>query len=823
MAKRIFVRGLSGEYKLEVEKERLWNADRVMQGDSLPHKGGPQMWNKRLIDPANGLTQTIHSHIETIAPGGKSHKHGHQNEAMLYVLEGRGYEIHDGVKYDWQAGDMAELFAFSEFSGFDPLTVIAGKETFTAHGMMVSGNFFNGLGLEAQIGRIIEPEHDRAQAEPVTVISSAVWRRCFDRNPNVIGQKVTLNRHRFTVIGVLPEDFRGLASGERRDFYVPLATQTLLRAHCPLTAGDMWWIQVMARKSPGTSDEQLRASLGSVVNRVTHELGLSDSDKPVRAMIEDGSRGPLGSRREAGKSLTILMGIVSLVLLAACTNLASLLLSRGASRQAETAVRTALGASAWRLIRQGLVESLLIAVTGTVCGLLLASWGKQLLFKMLWPSQLMVAMPLDRTILGLTILICVGSALLFGLLPAWRYSRVNPIISLRERSSSALSRLRLGKWVVSIQTAIALLLLAGSTLFMRSLINLYQVETGFKTQNVLLFDLDSGKASTQDQQSEDLHERVRTAIASLPGVLDVSYSNFRLLNRARSETSIQLPHQSDRHHILILNVSDSFLATMGIPLLAGRNFDLSDQPDSDKVILINHTLAQSMFAAENPVGKTLHIRGSDYRIVGVCGDTKYYDLRMPVESTVFFPDRQHAGHRRLTYLVHTAADPLATVPAIRKLVADIDPSVPLAEIKTQAIQLNESIAKERCFAGLALSLALLAVLLSCIGLFGLMSYHTTQRIREMGIRMALGAKPRDVAASVLIHALRMVLVGMVIGIPLIIATSRYIRSYLFEIQPWDPISIVAAVLLLTGVSLVAVWIPARRAAKIDPMEALRYE
>ncbi len=722
-----------------------------------------------------------------------------------------------------QANGMADVFAFSEFEGFDPLTVIAGEETFTAHGLIVSGNFFEGLGLEAQIGRTVLPEHDQPQAEQVTVISSAIWRRYFNRDPGVIGRTVTLNRYRFTIIGVLPENFLGLSAGDRSDFYIPMSAQALVRPHCPLTAADVWWVQVMARLSPGVGDEQLQASLGGVLNRAVTDLSLNDSDKPVRAVIEDGSRGPLGSRQNIRKSLSILMGIVSIVLLAACANLASLLLARGASRQQEVAIRAALGAGSWRLIRQGLIESLIIALAGTAGGLLLAAWGNQFLLKMLWPSKVIVDLSLDVTVLGFTMLICIGSALLFGLLPAWRYSCVNLIVSLKERSSSALSRMRLGKWMVSIQTALALLLLVGAGLFMRTLINLYQVETGFNIKNLLVFNLDSSKADLEDRQMVDFHELVRSSIAALPGVLDVANSNIPLLNRGRSETTIDLPNRSDRHHILILNVSDSFFSTMGIPLLAGRNFSEVDHPASDKVILINRKFAQSVFAGENPIGKILHIRGSDYRIVGVCGDTKYYDLKMPVESTVFFPCRQHTGSRRLTYQVHTALEPLSLVPAVRKLVADISPNVPMADIKTLAAQLDESIANERCFAVLAMSLALLAVLLSCIGLFGLMSYYTTQRTGEIGIRMALGAQPWDVGFSVLHSAILLVLTGAAIGIPLVLATSQLVRSYLFGIEPYDPVSIVGATTLLILVSLAAVWFPARRAAKTDPMEALRYE
>lgn len=722
-----------------------------------------------------------------------------------------------------QASDMADLFAFSEFGGFDPLTVIAGEETFTAHGMIVSGNFFDGLGLDARIGRTIHLEHDQPQAEQVTVISSAIWRRCFNRDPGVIGKKIILNKHHFTIIGVLDENFLGLSAGDRSDFYIPMSAQALVRPHCPLTDTNIWWIQVMARMLPGVGDEQLRASLEAVLNQTVTDLSLNDSGKPVRAVIEDGSRGPLGSRHTIGKSLPILMGIVSIVLLAACANLASLLLARGVSRQQEMAVRSALGAGSWCLIRQGLIESLLISLAGAAGGLLLATWGKNILFNMLWPSQVTADLSLDVNVLGFATLICVGSALLFGLLPAWRYSRINPIISLKERSSNALSRMRLGKWMVSIQTALALLLLAGAGLFMRTLINLYRVETGFNTSNILVFNLDSSKADMDDQQMVDFHEEVLSSIDAMPGVSGVANSNLRLLNRFRSETTINLPNQSDRHHILILNISDSFLSTMGIPLLAGRNFSEVDHPGSDKVILINRKFAQSAFAGENPIEKILNIRGSDYRIVGVCGDTKYYDLKMPIESTVFFPNRQHTSSRHLTYQVHTALEPLSLAPVIRKSIANINPSVPMSDIKTLAIQLDESIAKERCFAFLAISLALLAVLLSCIGLFALMAYYATQRTGEFGIRMALGAQSRDIGLSVLRDAMRIILIGAAIGIPLVLIVSRLIQSYLFGIEPYDPVSIAGAAIVLILVSIVAVWLPARRASKVDPMEALRYE
>jgi predicted permease len=769
---------------------------------SLPIKDPQQL---RMVNWTGSLSQPIFSGRCTSTPDGQQ-----ISNTFTYPTY---------CKLRDSSTNLGDVFAFLE----NRPTILYSNQPFTADGLMVSGNFFSGLGIEAMLGGTITPQHDKASAEPVVVISYSAWQRHFSRNPDIIGDTVVINNNSFTIIGVLPHNFAGLETGRRTDFYTPIAFQPVVEGLCAMESYDHWWVQVMARIKPGVSEFKLQNSLQTLLAQV--EPGAASGE--MRILLTDGSSGLSGplvpNKTKMVKSLFILMPLVGIILLAACANLASLLLARGASRQQEVAVRSALGAGSRRLIRQGLIESLIIALIGSAGGLLLATWGKQFLFKMLWPSQVIVDLSLDVTVLGFTILICVGSALLFGLLPAWRHSRVNPIVSLKERSSSALSRMRLGKWMVSIQTALALLLLAVAGLFMRTLINLYQEETGFNTKNILVFSLDSSKAELEDQRKVNFHEQARSSIAAMPGVLDVAYSNIPLLNRFRSETSINLPNQAGNHHILILNVSDSFFSTMGIPLLTGRNFDAADHPGSDKVIIINRKLAQSAFAGENPIGKILHIRNSNYHIVGICGDSKYYDLKMPIESTVFFPDRQHTGGGRLTYQVHTASEPLSLVPAIRKIVADINPNIPINDIKTQAIQLDESIANERCFAILAMPLALLAVSLSCIGLFGLTAYHTTQRTGEIGIRKALGAQSFDIGLSILRDAIRLVLIGAAIGIPLVLVVSRLIRSYLFGVESYDPVSLAGATTLLILVSIAAIWLPLRRAAKIDPMEALRYE
>ncbi|MGD2093374.1 MAG: FtsX-like permease family protein, partial [Phycisphaerales bacterium] len=480
----------------------------------------------------------------------------------------------------------------------------------------------------------------------------------------------------------------------------------------------------------------------------------------------------------------------------------------------------------WRLVRQGLTESLLIALAGAAGGLLFASWAKQVLFNMFWSSNEGVDLSLDVTVLGFTLVICVGSVLLFGLLPAWRWSRINPMVSLKERSSCVLSRMRLGKWMVSLQIALALLLLVGAGLFVRTLVNLYRVNTGFQTKNLLVFSLDGRKADIKNQQLADFYEQVRSAIETLPSVRGVAHSNLLLLTGWMNNSKAQIPGRpaEDKMPILGLSVSDSFLSTMDISLLLGRDFSITDNEAGRPVILVNETLARTAFPEQNPIGQTLTINRREYNIVGVFEDITYVRLKQAPEPTVFYSYQQQSGYPgKIFYEVRTTSNPMAMVPAIRQIITDINPNIPMADIKTQAIQLDESIAQERCFTVIASGLALLAILLSCIGLFGLMAYRTAQRTGEMGIRMALGATAWNLAWPVLRSALLMATAGISIGLLMVFAAVRLIRNYLFGIEPYDFGTIVAAMFVLIIVSILAAWIPARRVARIDPMEALRYE
>jgi predicted permease len=363
--------------------------------------------------------------------------------------------------------------------------------------------------------------------------------------------------------------------------------------------------------------------------------------------------------------------------------------------------------------------------------------------------------------------------------------------------------------LISAQVGLSLLLLVGAGLFTRTLINIRRIETGFNTENLLVF-----SAKTGEYQAE-----FTAAVSALPGVKAVTYSNLPLLDTVRSNTTIPLPGRpTESLNILKLDVSEMFLQTMSIPLLAGRDFQMVDMQESQRAIIVNRSLVESAFPNDNPIGQILRIYQKDYTIVGVCGDTKYYDLKMACEPIVFFPSRRGAS-----YVVRTAGNPKHLVPALRQTLAGINPAAALSGIKTLKAKIEENIIQERSFAWLASSLAFLAVFQSCIGLYGLMANNVVRRTGEIGIRMALGATPRTVAWPILRSAMLMATAGVIASIPAVLIIVRIIRSYLFGIEPYDPATLVGAIVLLLGVATTAAWIPARRAAKIDPMEALRYE
>jgi len=735
--------------------------------------------------------------------------------------------IADAFSYPVFAGLREESRTMADVFGYVPLysvTLQAQREAFVARGSMVSDNFFSALGVRTQLGRLLSAEDEREGSARTAVISHALWEREFALDPGVLGQTLLVNGHSFTVIGVLTREFLGLCPVDQTAFYVSMAAQPQLQPSFPRTSADVWWVQTMTRLKPGTDVAQFQAGLDVVFARTAETLM-----KAPKVLVEEGRGGPSYDRKYYRKPLLLLLGVVGMVLLIACINLAGLSLARGAARQHECAVKAALGAERWRLMRPAFTESLLLALLGAGLGILLALWGKEVIARLIAgsPDGLHYDTRLDLQVLGFTLAVTLGAALLSGLLPAVRAACVNPLAGSKDRAALGRARLRAAPALVAVQIALSLLLMTGAGLYVRTLVNLVRINPGFATENLLLFQSTPRQAGYQGARLAEFYDRVQQSLAALPGVRSAALTQYKLLAGMMSGgTFFSLPGHTlegelepQAHR---LTVSETFFTTMGIPVLVGRGFSVGDMEGAPKVVVVNETFARKYLPEENPVGQILKADGADWQIAGVCRDAKYTDIKEDVPPTVYFSFRQNSTGGAY-FALRTSLPPLAVTTAARKAVAAIDPRVPLADITTQEQVRDKRISQERLFATLCGSLAGLAVLLSCIGLYGLTSYNVARRTSEIGLRMALGATPGRVAGRILREALLLALVGVAVGLPAAFAAGGLIRSQLYGVMPYDPLAIVTVVVALVAVALIAAWRPARRAARIDPMVALRCE
>jgi predicted permease len=725
-----------------------------------------------------------------------------------------------------QAQGFSDIFAFSCTES--PKTINAGGVATLAMGQMVSGNFFKAYGAPVLIGRPITPEDDRPDAPPVAVLTYPLWQRAFGLDPHVIGRTLIVGNTGFTVIGVLPRRYIGpLAGGTRTDFYVPMMAQPLLmKADGWLNSDNAWWVQMIGRLAPGADEAQVQASLellfSHVVSRSETEL-----DRPG-ILLQKGQQGVLGERWKMAGPLWFLQIVVGLVLLIACTNLAGLLLARGAARQHEMAVRAAMGAGRWLLIRQSLTESVILSLAGVCLGLLFSIWIRAAVAAfILNPSKNQhFNLQVDANVLMFALAVGVVTTLLSGLFPALRAGNTNPSAGLKDSGSRGAPRLRLGKVLVTAQVSLSILLVVVGGLFCRTLINLYRTDPGFDTENLLLIPIKPGQSLSPPlpRERKGFFDSVRQKIAGIPGVRSVALSSKTLLGGGWSP-DISIPGRPDikPRESLALFVSDGYFATMGIDLLNGRDFRATDTRSSQQIVIVNEEFLRLFFPDENPLGQFITIgRDDQYQIVGLCSNHTYGGIRRGGSPILYLP---HSQHRRsnMTYAIRTVLPPISLTPAVRKAVADIDRNLPLERITTQKLAIKESLRLERLMTSLCGSLALLALVLPCIGLYGIMAYNVARRTGEIGIRMALGAQPSDVAWPILREALTLAAAGIAIGLPVALALVRSIRAIFYGIEPHDPITIIGTVVIMVTVAALAAWIPARRAAKVDPMEALRYE
>lgn len=722
-----------------------------------------------------------------------------------------------------RADGLAEVFAL--FPLFQLATQAHGQVG-VSQGLMVSGNYFAGYGARAHLGRVLTPADDRVEAEPTVVITWRLWEQRFGRDPNALGQTLTINRHPFTIVGVLPRDYTGPLTGDPADVYVPMAAQPRLQPWRSLDSYDNWWVLIMARLAPTSSDAQLQAVLKSAF---THSLeGTRSRMDGPDVLLVSGRGGVIENPRVVRPMLFTLQGIVLVVLLIACANVAGLLLARAAARQREFAICAAIGASRTRLIGRCLAESSLLAVAGAALGLLFSLWFRSGLLRFVpQPGfKLHLDVGLDHRVLAFTLAVSLATGLLSGLLPAWRASRVDPALDLQGGRTGDPARQRLGRVLVATQVALSILLLTASGLFVRTVGNLRGVDPGFNPENLLLFHLHADRAVYGDQQRVTFFDNVRDKVARLPGVKGAVVSNILLVGGSMSTRGFSIPGRDRRPdetwNAHVMDVGEGYLQTMRIRLIAGREFVATDAQESQRVVIVNELFARNHFPGEDPIDRIVRVGDAEYRVIGVCGSTLYNEVKGGRPATMYLSARQQAPES-LYVAARTAVPPLSLVPAVRRAVAEIDPLVPLADISTQAELFDRSLFVERLFLALSASLAGFALLLSCLGLYGLMAYNVARRRVEIGVRMALGAPPVTVARAILREGVVMTAWGLVVGLPLAVGLAFLARQAFFGVAPYDPATIAAAVALLLCVTVLAAWLPARRATRIDPMVALRAE
>jgi predicted permease len=707
---------------------------------------------------------------------------------------------------------------------------------------LVSGNYFSVLGVDAILGRTFTADEDRVPGEhPLAVISHGYWKRRFGQDPRVVGKTFSAQDTLFTIIGVAPPEFFGESVGESPDLWVPLTMAP--RAPSWLWSGhSVTWLQIMGRLRPGVTVEQAQASAALVFGRIQAQT-VAGMDNPrwrqqvleKRIELAPGSTGFSELRERFSQPLKILMAVVSVVLLIACANVSSMMLARSTARQREMGVRLALGASRMRLVRQFITESLLTSLIGGALGLIFAYWGAGILIALV--SRGATPPPLDTDpnsrVFAFTLTVSLLAGIMFGLMPALRATQAELAPALKEDARTLTvgrSRQRLGKALVVAQVALSLLLLIGAGLFVRSLQNLKSLDLGFNRENVLMLRIDTRATGYKDVRLANLHTQLLERVESIRGVRSASLSFMGLLGGGSwgNKISVQgyTPRPNETMHTFANAVGPKYFETMGMSLLLGRAFTPQDNEHAPKVAVVNESMARRYFGSENAIGKRFGLGGPEnsgrIEIVGVVRDAKYISLREGPRPMTYLPFLQYPAP--LTELeVRTAGIPTVLSDSIRQAVRAVDQNLPVLEVTTLADQVDSSLIRERLFAKLSSAFSLLAVALSCLGLYGLMAYSVARRTSEIGLRLALGAERRDVLWMVLREVLVLVLIGVAIGVPAALAGTQVISSFLFGLTPSDPTTIAVAAVLMVAVAALAGYLPARRASRVDPMVALRCE
>jgi predicted permease len=783
---------------------------------------------------------------EKFGPGGFNGSNRRDPATGLTV--GTSFPLQTVARFRQEQSVLSDVFAFSPVD----ITINAAGQAEVVNGQAVSGNYFPALGVPAFLGRTITEADDNAGVTPVAVLSHRYWTTRLGSDRSIVGKQVNINNVAFTVAGVTPPGFAGTSDvGVSQDVSIPLAWEPQISGtRSNLRGAGIWWLRMMGRMKPGVTLEQVQATLAgpfqqSVLDhraarqaRAQQQLRTVDQKDLPRLGVESGSQGEMNARRSFAKPLRLLFGVVGLVLLIACANVANLLLARASGRKKEIAVRLALGASRARLIRQLLTESVLLATAGGALGVLFALWIKDgLLILTDWGGREMRA-ALDLRVLGFTLGLSVVTGLIFGVVPAMRATKLDLTPALKDtgRGSSAIGRSLLTKSLVVVQVSLSVLLLIGAGLLIRTLRNLQHVETGFNANNLLLFDVDPSLVGYEEDRRTALYEQMFGRLEAVPGVQAVTFSRHALLSYGATTSSVYVegelgpdgkPLEADAK---VHNVRENFLQTMEIPLLLGRNLTAADDAHAPKVAIVNQAFANAHFPNQNPIGKRFGFdseKPGEIEIVGLSRDAKYTSQRDQVQPTVYQSWRQSlARMRSATVEVRTASDPSSVIAGIRQAMGEVDRNLPLSNIRTQIEQADVTLALERTFAKLLTLFGVIAQALAAVGLYGVMAYTVAQRTKEIGIRMALGANRGNVLGMILRQGMTLTLFGVGLGLIAAYVLTKYLESLtslLFGVEARDPWTFAAIGVLLILVALIACFVPARRATRVDPLVALRYE
>ncbi|HTV53283.1 MAG TPA: ABC transporter permease [Terriglobia bacterium] len=756
-----------------------------------------------------------------------------------------------------------------------------------ARGEVVSGDFFPTLGVNTILGRPLGPADDLPNAPPAIVLSYNYWQSAFGGARKAAGSTVRIDGVPVEIVGVASPQFTNLAPGKTQDFFLPISALPQVRlpwfgTESALNDPYSVWLVMVGRLKRGAAISQAQAAASVIFrNEMLHGANpLSEAADNPRIALLPVQDGLSGQRGRISSLLYVMMIAVGAILLIACANVAGLMLARSAARQKEMAVRLALGARRARIIRQLLTESMMLSIAGGALGVLLAIWGVRAITGLVRsgsdrPFGFVIAP--DWRVLAFTIGVTFITGILFGLAPAFRGTRVDLTPALKESSSSLPGRsIHVGRWfrlgdaLVVAQVALSILVLVGAGLLVRTLRNLHEVNPGFDTRNVLLFGIDPTLIGYKDAQSAQLFRDLRESFAALPGVISASYSSDALLAGGLWSTDLHLDGAPRNQNVTanVMGVGSQFFSTLRIPMMAGRGFTSTDfvsaaiidaaekaaQQAWEKAavtaangraaapkpaaaltklapipILINQSFARKFFPKANPIGKHIgDYQGQDYplgalepgyTVIGICGDAKYQDLRSKIEPTMYEPLTGGSAHFEL----RTASSPTALISAVRSVVAHVDKNLPLYEVRTQTEQIDDLLAQERMMAQITSFFALLALALACLGLYGLLSYEVVRRTREIGIRMALGARQRDVLKLVVGRGLVLTILGAAVGIGVAVGVTRFMALMLYGVHANDPSTVVAVTILLGIIALAASFVPSRRAMKVDPMVALRHE